>query len=156
MRRGRRLAPLLLVLLAGACVDEEAVAALEAERQELQDKTVAKELYWKEVGRKGQALRELRAVRPDLRELELRRAQAESLEQQLAPRIAEAEAINERIAGQLDQLRANLDQLAESLAELDEFVKREGVEDSSPAAGGPEPAGPQPSSPEPQAARAVQ
>jgi hypothetical protein len=127
MRRGA-LAALVSGFCLCACVDHEEIAALEAERDAFVAKTVPKDEYWKEVARKGAALRDGRGVQPDVAALEQRAAQARSGIEQFGARIAEASEINGRLEQQLEEQRANERKLAAQAQKLSAFVGSAGEE----------------------------
>jgi hypothetical protein len=100
----------------------EDLGPLEAEKAKLLESTVPKQEYWTEVGRKGTALRELRAVEAGLQDYDGRKAQLEATAAAVAPRIAEAEAINGRIEDQKRELQRGLAALRDERARLQAFI----------------------------------
>jgi len=120
--------PLLLVL-SGALLgiescEEEELHTLETERERLLSSTVAKQEFWDEVGRKGEAAKQLKAL-----EQEIDRAKAELAQSRagLAPvqqALANAQEVNARAEDVRRDAIAQRDALKVELAELDAKLAR--------------------------------
>jgi hypothetical protein len=115
-------AGLCALALSLACVDAEEVAALQAERDTFLEKTVPKDEYWREVTRKGTAIKALRGIPPATGEFAQRTAQAQSMAQAMEPKLPEVREINQRLADQLAQLRAKVAELGTQEAALAKFI----------------------------------
>jgi predicted nucleic acid-binding Zn-ribbon protein len=121
----------LALCLAGtlaACSPEDP-APLEAERAKLLETTVPRDDYWREVERKGSALRAQRAAEQRSARAATEKAQLSAALEQLRTSVADAKRVN----AQVEQQLAGLDQEAEKLRarqrELQSFLARTGPPD---------------------------
>jgi transcriptional regulator with GAF, ATPase, and Fis domain len=121
-------APLLALALVSLACSEDPVPKLEAEKQQVLERTLPKTEFWGEVGRKGELLKEKKADDAELAALVAKAAAIQPEQQQLAASLAQARDVNARAAALLAQDRAEVARLegevAKRLGELAGFDQR--------------------------------
>ncbi|HXZ84609.1 MAG TPA: hypothetical protein VEI82_03875 [Myxococcota bacterium] len=125
--RGRWLA---LALCAGlvACTREDP-APLEAERAKLLASTVPRDDYWKQVERKGTALKEQRAAEQRSARAEAEHAQLATAIAQLRAAVADAQRVNAAVVDQLNALDQQEEKLRARGRQLAAYLARTGPPD---------------------------
>ena len=131
--RARRLA--LAWLAAGAlatgpaaCKPEDP-APFEAEKAKLLAETVPRDDYWKEVERKGTALREQRAAEQRSAKANTERAQIATALEQLRALVADAQRVNAGAAAQIAGLDQQLNKFRAREHALEAYLARTGPPD---------------------------
>jgi hypothetical protein len=120
---------LALVCLALAACQREDPAPLEAEKAQLLASTVPRDAYWKEVERKGVALKEQRATEQRSARAAAERAQVMTAVAQLEAAVADAKNVNAQIVTQRAGLTAQTDKLRARQRVLESFLARTGPPD---------------------------
>jgi hypothetical protein len=117
--------------LAGAllgCAREDP-APLEAERTALLASTVPRDEYWREVERKGVALRDQRSAEQRSARAVAERAQVSASVQQLNRAVVDAKRVNADVAAQSDSLAQQTEKLRARERALEAFLARTGPPD---------------------------
>ncbi|HTO52200.1 MAG TPA: hypothetical protein VMR50_02355 [Myxococcota bacterium] len=120
---------LALCAALASCQREDPVPGLEAERAQLLATTVPRDEYWKEVERKGVALKAQRAAEQRSQQAETERSQIVTVQQQLQTAVNDAKNVNEQIVKQRDGLIAQTEKQRARQRELESFLARTGPPD---------------------------
>jgi hypothetical protein len=126
-----RLACVLCASLASglpACAPEDP-APLEAERAKLLSDTVPRDEYWREVERKGTALREQRSAEQRSARATAERAQVAASLEQLRALVADAQRVNAEVVTQIDALTQQTEKLRARGRSLESFLANTGPPD---------------------------
>jgi hypothetical protein len=123
--RSHRLALALCAALA-SCQREELVPGLEAERANLLASSVPREDYWKQVERKGVALKAQRAAEQRSASAAAQRPQLANAIEQLRMSVADAERVNAQVVTQSDALEQQKEKLRARARELEAYLARTG------------------------------
>jgi hypothetical protein len=121
---------LLLALVAGlaGCAREDP-APLEAERAKLLASTVPRDDYWKQVERKGTALKEQHAAEQRSARAAAEHAQVEVSIAQLRTSVADAQRVNAAVTDQIAALDQQQQKLHARGRELEAYLARTGPPD---------------------------
>jgi hypothetical protein len=118
----------LCAALAG-CQREDPVPGLEAERAQLLASTVPRDDYWKQVERKGVALKAQRAAEQRSAVAAGERAQLTTAIEQLRGSVADAQRVNAQVVTQGDALDRQSEKIRARGRELEAYLARTGPPD---------------------------
>jgi hypothetical protein len=122
------LALALCVALAG-CQREDPVPGLEAERAALLASTVPKDDYWKQVERKGVALKAQRAAEQRSANATAQRPPLGAAIEQLRASVADAQRVNAQVVAQSQALDQQKEKMRARGRELEAYLARTGPPD---------------------------
>jgi hypothetical protein len=123
--RSQWLVPALCLALA-SCQRDDPVPGLEAERAKLLAATVPRDDYWKEVERKGTALKTQHAAEQRSKNAATERAPVLAAIAQLRTAVADAQRVNANVAAQIASLDQQMEKLRARGRELEAYLARTG------------------------------
>jgi hypothetical protein len=126
--RSHWLALALCAALAG-CQRQDPVPGLEAERAKLLASTVPRGDYWKQVERRGVALKEQRGAEQRSASAAAEHAQVATAIEQLRASVADAQRVNAQVVAQSDALDQQKEKLRARGRELEAYLARTGPPD---------------------------
>ena len=118
-----------LTLASSLSCKPEDPAPLEAERAKLLESTVPKDDYWREVERKGTALKTQKAAAQRSARAAADRAQIEPAIEQMRKALADAKQVNAQVEEQVAGLDAQSKKLHARQQELESYLARTGPPD---------------------------
>ncbi|HTO69263.1 MAG TPA: hypothetical protein VMR31_05325 [Myxococcota bacterium] len=129
MRAGTHWLALALCLALAACQREDPVPGLEAERAKLLASTVPRDDYWKQVERKGTALKAQRAAEQRSARATAEHAQVAAALEQLRKSVDDARHVNASVVAQMAALDAQTEKARVRGRELAAYLARTGPPD---------------------------
>jgi hypothetical protein len=120
---------LALCAALASCQKEDPVPGLEAERAKLLASTVPRDDYWKQVEKKGIALKTQRAAEQRSASAAAEHAQVTTAIEQLRAAVADAQRVNAQVVTQNDALDEQREKIRTHGRELESYLARTGPPD---------------------------